>query len=44
MEEIKVKNRELIHKGKIIDLYFNTHKETVNWGRQQVNVYILKEQ
>lgn len=31
-------------KGKIIDLYFNTHKETVNWGRQQVNVYILKEQ
>lgn len=29
-------------KGKIIDLYFNTHKETVNWGRQQVNVYILK--
>lgn len=31
-------------KGKIIDLYFNTHKETVNWGRQQVKVYILKEQ
>lgn len=31
-------------KGQIIDLYFNTHKETVNWGRQQVKVYILKEQ
>jgi 3D (Asp-Asp-Asp) domain-containing protein len=31
-------------KGQIIDLYFNTHKETINWGRQQVKVYILKEQ
>lgn len=30
-------------KGNIIDLYFNTHNETINWGRQQVNVYILKE-
>lgn len=30
-------------KGKIIDLYFDTHEETVQWGRQQVNVYILKE-
>lgn len=30
-------------KGEIIDLYFNTHKETVNWGRQQVNIYILKD-
>lgn len=29
-------------KGMIIDLYFDTHKETVNWGRQQVKVYILK--
>lgn len=29
-------------KGDIIDLYFNTHKETVNWGRQQVKVYIIK--
>ena len=30
-------------KGKIIDLYFDTHEETIQWGRQQVNVYILKE-
>ena len=30
-------------KGKIIDLYFDTHSETIQWGRQQVNVYILKE-
>ncbi len=30
-------------KGGIIDLYFNTHKETINWGRQQVKVYILKD-
>jgi len=30
-------------KGQIIDLYFNTHRETINWGRQQVNVYILKD-
>lgn len=30
-------------KGNIIDLYFNTHNETINWGRQQVNVYILKD-
>lgn len=30
-------------KGQIIDLYFNTHKETVNWGRQQVKVYILSD-
>jgi len=30
-------------KGKIIDLYFDTHAETIQWGRQQVNVYILKE-
>jgi len=30
-------------KGEIIDLYFNTHRETVNWGRQQVNIYILKD-
>lgn len=30
-------------KGNIIDLYFNTHRETINWGRQQVNVYILKD-
>lgn len=30
-------------KGKIIDLYFNTHRETINWGRQQVKVYILKD-
>jgi 3D (Asp-Asp-Asp) domain-containing protein/tellurite resistance protein len=29
-------------KGNIIDLYFDTHKETINWGRQQVMVYILK--
>lgn len=29
-------------KGNIIDLYFNTHGETVIWGRQQVKVYILK--
>jgi len=29
-------------KGQIIDLYLNTHKETINWGRQQVKVYILK--
>jgi len=29
-------------KGNIIDLYFDTHKETINWGRQQVKVYILK--
>ena len=29
-------------KGNIIDLYFNTHSETVAWGRQQVRVYILK--
>jgi len=30
-------------KGQIIDLYFDTHKETINWGRQQVKVYILKD-
>lgn len=30
-------------KGNIIDLYFDTHAETRQWGRQQVNVYILKE-
>ena len=30
-------------KGNIIDLYFNTHRETINWGRQQVKVYILKD-
>lgn len=30
-------------KGNIIDLYFDTHKETINWGRQQVKVYILKD-
>ena len=30
-------------KGKIIDLYFDTHRETINWGRQQVKVYILKD-
>lgn len=30
-------------KGKIIDLYFDTHEETIQWGRQQVNVYILKK-
>lgn len=30
-------------KGNIIDLYFNTHSETVAWGRQQVRVYILKD-
>lgn len=30
-------------KGNIIDLYFNTHAETVVWGRQQVRVYILKD-
>ena len=30
-------------KGQIIDLYFNTHRETINWGRQQVKVYILKD-
>ena len=29
-------------KGNIIDLYFDTHQETINWGRQQVKVYILK--
>jgi len=30
-------------KGQIIDLYFDTHRETINWGRQQVKVYILKD-
>jgi len=30
-------------KGNIIDLYFDTHQETINWGRQQVMVYILKD-
>ena len=29
--------------GAIKDLYFNTHRETINWGRQQVKVYILKD-
>lgn len=29
-------------KGNIIDLYFDTHAETIQWGRQQVKVYILK--
>lgn len=29
-------------KGKKIDVYFNTHSEMTNWGRRQVNVYILK--
>jgi 3D (Asp-Asp-Asp) domain-containing protein len=29
-------------KGNIIDLYFDTHEETIKWGRQQVKVYILK--
>ncbi|GAA0121176.1 MAG: G5 domain-containing protein [Clostridium argentinense] len=29
-------------KGNIIDLYFNTYNEMINWGRRTVNVYILK--
>lgn len=29
-------------KGNIVDVYFNTYEECVNWGRRQVNVYILK--
>lgn len=29
-------------KGNIIDLYFNSYGETMNWGRRNVKVYILK--
>ena len=29
-------------KGNIVDVYFNTYEECVNWGRRNVNVYILK--
>ncbi len=29
-------------KGKKIDVYLNTYEEMINWGRKQVNVYILK--
>lgn len=29
-------------KGNIVDVYFNTYEECVNWGRRYVNVYILK--
>lgn len=29
-------------KGKIVDVYFNTYNEMMNWGRRKVNVYILK--
>lgn len=29
-------------KGNIIDVYFNSYSETINWGRRNVKVYILK--
>lgn len=29
-------------KGNILDLYFNTYSEMMNWGRRKINVYILK--
>ncbi|WP_010293900.1 3D domain-containing protein [Clostridium senegalense] len=29
-------------KGNIIDVYFNSYSETMNWGRRNVKVYILK--
>lgn len=29
-------------KGKKVDVYLNTYEEMINWGRRQVNVYILK--
>lgn len=29
-------------KGNMVDVYFNTYEEAVNWGRRQINVYILK--
>ena len=29
-------------KGNIIDVYFNSYEETINWGRRPVTVYILK--
>ncbi len=29
-------------KGNIIDLYFETYKEAINWGRRRVKVFILK--
>jgi uncharacterized protein YabE (DUF348 family) len=29
-------------KGKIVDVYFNTYSEMMNWGRRKINVYILK--
>ncbi|WP_291563157.1 MULTISPECIES: 3D domain-containing protein [unclassified Clostridium] len=29
-------------KGNIIDVYFNTYNEMINWGRRTVNVYIIK--
>lgn len=29
-------------KGNIIDLYMNSHSEAVQWGRRNVNIYILE--
>ncbi|WP_017413664.1 3D domain-containing protein [Clostridium tunisiense] len=29
-------------KGNIIDVYFNTYSEMMNWGRRRINVYIIK--
>ena len=29
-------------KGNVVDVYFDTYEECVNWGRRYVNVYILK--
>jgi uncharacterized protein YabE (DUF348 family) len=29
-------------KGNIIDVYFDSNSECINWGRRSVNVYILK--
>ena len=28
--------------GNKVDVYFNSYEESVNWGRRQVNVYILR--
>lgn len=29
-------------KGNIVDIYFNTHQEALNWGRRKVKVSIIK--
>jgi 3D (Asp-Asp-Asp) domain-containing protein len=29
-------------KGRIIDLFFNSEQEAINWGRRNVTIKILK--